>query len=107
MPSSACKKNARNSRAFWALLERDREWPWSAGPRDAVPEAPARHRAPPRSPRAVLPPPFFFFNDTATNEIYTLSLHDALPILRAVWWTCVLGGRASRSLLPPDRHGEN
>ena len=22
---------------------------------------------------------FFFFNDTATNEIYTLSLHDALP----------------------------
>ena len=23
---------------------------------------------------------FFFFNDTATTEIYTLSLHDALPI---------------------------
>src|SRR2546430_17081145 len=32
-------------------------------------------------------PFFFFFNDTATTEIYTLSLHDALPIsagLRAV-----------------------
>src|ERR1022692_1013099 len=38
---------------------------------------------------AVGPPPpeplrvralFFFFNDTATTEIYTLSLHDALPI---------------------------
>src|SRR5256885_15523631 len=33
-----------------------------------------------------LPPPplssFFFFNDTATTEIYTLSLHDALPISR-------------------------
>src|SRR2546426_8643962 len=30
---------------------------------------------------------FFFFNDTATTEIYTLSLHDALPILwpRPVW----------------------
>src|SRR6266480_6494230 len=30
---------------------------------------------------------FFFFNDTATTEIYTLSLHDALPILHAnlVW----------------------
>src|SRR5256886_16802763 len=33
---------------------------------------------------------FFFFNDTATTEIYTLSLHDALPILeghpeRHVW----------------------
>src|SRR5258707_5108046 len=26
---------------------------------------------------------FFFFNDTATTEIYTLSLHDALPISRA------------------------
>ena len=28
---------------------------------------------------------FFFFNDTATTEIYTLSLHDALPI----WNTCL------------------
>src|SRR5258708_39840974 len=28
---------------------------------------------------------FFFFNDTATTEIYTLSLHDALPI----WVTCL------------------
>src|SRR5260370_37293547 len=28
---------------------------------------------------------FFFFNDTATTEIYTLSLHDALPIL--IWLT--------------------
>src|SRR2546422_4842294 len=27
---------------------------------------------------------FFFFNDTATTEIYTLSLHDALPILALV-----------------------
>src|SRR2546430_7555303 len=27
---------------------------------------------------------FFFFNDTATTEIYTLSLHDALPIYRPV-----------------------
>src|SRR5215203_7114108 len=25
-------------------------------------------------------PSFFFFNDTATTELYTLSLHDALPI---------------------------
>ena len=32
---------------------------------------------------------FFFFNDTATTEIYTLSLHDALPICvlaRALRW---------------------
>src|SRR2546422_11750918 len=38
------------------------------------------------SPRSTLVVPsvfsssFFFFNDTATTEIYTLSLHDALPI---------------------------
>src|SRR6266705_7173693 len=29
---------------------------------------------------------FFFFNDTATTEIYTLSLHDALPITRGSRW---------------------
>src|SRR3712207_9489583 len=32
---------------------------------------------------------FFFFNDTATTEIYTLSLHDALPIFSVD--TLVLG----------------
>src|SRR3712207_9501777 len=31
---------------------------------------------------------FFFFNDTATTEIYTLSLHDALPIWRT--WSPLL-----------------
>src|SRR2546422_3094422 len=30
---------------------------------------------------------FFFFNDTATTEIYTLSLHDALPIYEALHFT--------------------
>src|SRR2546425_8857927 len=30
-----------------------------------------------------MPSIFFFFNDTATTEIYTLSLHDALPICTA------------------------
>src|SRR6266700_5439837 len=34
-------------------------------------------------PSRLLSPPFFFFHDTATTEIYTLSLHDALPI----FWT--------------------
>src|SRR5256885_3325044 len=33
---------------------------------------------------------FFFFNDTATTEIYTLSLHDALPI-------CSTGAERTRS----------
>src|SRR2546426_6469527 len=36
---------------------------------------------------------FFFFNDTATTEIYTLSLHDALPIYGAL-----LGRGAPRTL---------
>src|SRR3989442_5789017 len=34
---------------------------------------------------------FFFFNDTATTEIYTLSLHDALPIS----WRCRPGAPIS------------
>src|SRR5687768_17960437 len=32
----------------------------------------------------------FFFNDTATTEIYTLSLHDALPIYNHVSNRCIL-----------------
>src|SRR2546427_598994 len=50
---------------------------------------------------------FFFFNDTATTEIYTLSLHDALPILRGGRRT---GGGARRPLLgavEPDRAREH
>src|SRR3989442_13460636 len=34
---------------------------------------------------------FFFFNDTATTEIYTLSLHDALPISLNSWIRSLLG----------------
>src|SRR5437588_195624 len=40
----------------------------------------------------------FFFNDTATTEIYTLSLHDALPILGAKEWNNSL--KTKLSLLP-------
>src|SRR5690348_17800554 len=35
---------------------------------------------------------FFFFNDTATTEIYTLSLHDALPIFGEFRCGCDLDG---------------
>src|SRR5688572_31026469 len=46
---------------------------------------------------------FFFFNDTATTEIYTLSLHDALPILRSAALTICCPLRtmvcASRTIL--------
>src|SRR3989475_9647308 len=40
---------------------------------------------------------FFFFNDTATTEIYTLSLHDALPISRRA-------GLRARDLTDTARH---
>src|SRR2546427_9196128 len=50
---------------------------------------------------------FFFFNDTATTEIYTLSLHDALPIS---YWKSALTVNCPRRLqdcaeeaLPGDR----
>src|SRR3712207_8757846 len=36
---------------------------------------------------------FFFFNDTATTEIYTLSLHDALPISRPRAFLALARGR--------------
>src|SRR2546426_7640437 len=40
---------------------------------------------------------FFFFNDTATTEIYTLSLHDALPIfMPGVFRVGLLGANACR-----------
>src|SRR3712207_8645490 len=39
----------------------------------------------------------FFFNDTATTEIYTLSLHDALPICRPCRAAYLLVGRAETS----------
>src|SRR3989442_5578015 len=40
---------------------------------------------------------FFFFNDTATTEIYTLSLHDALPISRSSWSADSCAARCRRS----------
>src|SRR2546422_6210191 len=40
---------------------------------------------------------FFFFNDTATTEIYTLSLHDALPIYRRGCPGSRRPGRAART----------
>src|SRR5471032_664759 len=39
---------------------------------------------------------FFFFNDTATTEIYTLSLHDALPIYPRTRMTHAAGDRSKK-----------
>src|SRR5256885_13119316 len=62
---------------------------------------------------------FFFFNDTATTEIYTLSLHDALPIsvLAAGRWPVRIGklillapaimfAKEGHHLLPQSRRSE-
>src|SRR2546427_6410829 len=46
---------------------------------------------------------FFFFNDTATTEIYTLSLHDALPILRSPMLTKFVSGRIVKGSRPLKR----
>src|SRR2546425_12761489 len=43
-------------------------------------------------PRQVTGYVFFFFNDTATTEIYTLSLHDALPISGEMFRVTALKG---------------
>src|SRR5256885_9903915 len=45
---------------------------------------------------------FFFFNDTATTEIYTLSLHDALPISQrpSAWVRHEIGKTCGRSGWP-------
>src|SRR6266478_9790969 len=57
---------------------------------------------------------FFFFNDTATTEIYTLSLHDALPISAALrarliscrsFWRCLR--KVVRSTIRPRRSEEH
>src|SRR3712207_6854925 len=44
---------------------------------------------------------YFFFNDTATTEIYTLSLHDALPISVALRWLPTAHYPPSRGQLSP------
>src|SRR2546421_9443531 len=46
---------------------------------------------------------FFFFNDTATTEIYTLSLHDALPISRPERESAARAWRRSRPTCPAFR----
>src|SRR3989442_5333309 len=51
---------------------------------------------------------FFFFNDTATTEIYPLSLHDALPISTLASALAGFGGACmSRSRLPVAHEGSN
>src|SRR2546430_783274 len=66
------EKKKKNTPSSTTSTSRTR-WSTSASPTSRAPTFSLHHR------RSGLPP-FFFFNDTATTEIYTLSLHDALPI---------------------------
>src|SRR2546427_4615809 len=51
---------------------------------------------------------FFFFNDTATTEIYTLSLHDALPISVILALVALVAcDQADRSLTSPSHPSFN
>src|SRR3989337_590752 len=83
MPSSACKKTKRNIHAT-------REWILRNAPRPLGTVEVYRGRLIERAEQGVDYFTIhagvlfcFFFNDTATTEIYTLSLHDALPISSA------------------------
>src|SRR3712207_7524434 len=49
---------------------------------------------------------FFFFNDTATTEIYTLSLHDALPILISIYPKSFVETFLHLFIYPDTRVGE-
>src|SRR5437016_14640234 len=49
---------------------------------------------------------FFFFNDTATTEIYTLSLHDALPIFSASCGIRVATPRKVLATVPGETRSE-
>src|SRR6266511_6370714 len=50
---------------------------------------------------------FFFFNDTATTEIYTLSRHDALPITRPARWSRrAISSSPPHSLSSPPKRSE-
>src|SRR5215203_2670342 len=78
-----CLKKKKHRRA--RRRQRDGSPSRAAGMARTTPQAALgrSHLPPARGPRsrvAVDRRRYFFFNDTATTEIYTLSLHDALPI---------------------------
>src|SRR5258708_30811741 len=50
---------------------------------------------------------FFFFNDTATTEIYTLSLHDALPILGQAAVKAAINGESGKLITLVRGDGDN
>src|SRR5215216_8168355 len=53
-------------------------------------------------PVAMMGLPLFFFNDPATTEIYTLSLHDALPIFSTAFLPASAPATTSRAANPPS-----
>src|SRR5215510_1255338 len=100
MPHAPTDSSPRNSAvsgvSFGSTSPKARQPPppWSPPPPEHPPTAPTRRKKPTKPPSHLhpgLPPPRythlrlprggrdFFFNDTTTTEISTLSLHDALP----------------------------
>src|SRR3954449_11438196 len=71
-PRRPCHRHRHRPRPSVRTPHRRRPEPPSPSP--AAFPAPCPHTATPSAAQ------FFFFNDTAPTEIYTLSLHDALPI---------------------------
>src|ERR1035441_10870243 len=67
-----------------------------------LPTRPPSYAAPVHTPPHPVSRRFFFFNDTAPTEIYTLSLHDALPISIAA----VVPQQQRRPVIGGDRHIE-
>src|SRR6266478_5344415 len=84
-----CRRTRNTNRDLATIGDQDRRehgYAISSGRRriyvaGRFPGEPVENRPCTAVPRVEPPgPAFFFFNDTATTEIYTLSLHDALPI---------------------------
>src|SRR6266566_494951 len=78
-----CLKKKKHTQQAPAKKATDKKAPAKQAPAKQLPpeQVPWQVKyAVPAAQRGQQPLPFFFFNDTATTEIYTLSLHDALPI---------------------------
>src|SRR2546428_33716 len=105
MPRSACDEAAtrrqvgRTAAQDLGRAARDRAQPRVGLAGDDPGHSAPRARRQVVADRDALGCPVFFFNDTATTEIYTLSLHDALPICLADVDAGRVAGDAGRAVV--------